>query len=128
MKKQEYTEDRSFRDSIIRKMIERQHKKVLIDRYWNLPEYKKDYQNQLRGYAKLIKIYSKSAISKGIEKEKWCWSLNSPKLQASINEEQQKIDRELARLESSKKPIQTVQPNCDQQSFRRKKKENFKDG
>lgn len=128
MKKPEFTEDRSFRDIIIRQMIERKHKKVMVDKYWNLPEFKKDYQYQLRGFAKLIKVYSKSAILSGIEKEKWCWSLNSPKLQESINEEQQKIDRELNRIANQQESTNTVKLDSANQKFRRKKKDNFKDG
>ena len=137
MKGQESTGENnpSFRDLIVKKMIERKHKKVLPAHYWNLPQYKSDYQYQIRIFSKLIKIYSKEAILKTIDKENWCWSLNNPKIQAKIDEEQSKIDREKSQkeaqiilnnsgpnLENSQTTIQSSP------SFRRKKKENLTDG
>lgn len=129
MKKQESFEENSpsFRDLIVRKMIERKHKKVLGPQYWNLPQYKEDYQYQIRVFSKLIKIYSKEAILKTINKESWCWSLNSPKLKNKINEEQLRIDREKSQKEAQ---IIDSGPNLEssQITFRRKQKENLTDG
>lgn len=136
MSKQESTGENnpSFRDLVVKKMIERKHKKVLPSHYWNLPQYKTDYQYQLRVFSKLIKIYSKEAILKTIDKETWCWSLNNPKIQAKIDEEQQKIDREKSQKEAqlnNKCGPNVESPNLTIQSspsFRRKKKENLTDG
>lgn len=120
--------DNSFRDVIVRMMIERKYKKVMVSHYWNLPEYKKEYKYQTMKAAKLIKIYSKKAILTAIEKEKWCYSLGNNSLITVINEEQQKIDRELANKAATEKPVETVKIDPVSPSFRRKKKEDFKDG
>lgn len=120
---------RSFRERIVRILVERKHKKVMVDGYWNIPEYKKDYVYQTRIISKLLKIYSKDAILNIVNQEKWCFSLNNQSIQQKINEEQLRIDRANKLAEQSRaQPILTEPHKQPSQSFRKKQREKFTDG
>lgn len=88
--------NKSARDALVLIVMKRKYERqgvTLPIQYWNLPEYKKDYQHQIRGAAKLLKAFSYKAITSALEKEKWCWSLHSPVLQEKIELEQSYIEK-----------------------------------
>lgn len=121
-------QNKSFRERIVRILVERKHKKVMVDGYWNIPEYKKDYVYQTRVVSKLLKIYSKDAILNVVTQEAWCYSLNNQAIQQKINIEQIKIDRAQKLAEQSNKVEPTQSPKNPPQSFRKKQREKFTDG
>jgi hypothetical protein len=120
----------SFRETVLRLILERKYKKRLPPKFWNLPAYKPDYTYQIRILAGLTKIYSKVAIHRTLELMGWVWSLNNPKFQQALDEEQKKMDR--AAATSTKKVDEPIIPpvlkTTPPPTFRRKKKEDFKDG
>jgi hypothetical protein len=87
---------KSTRDRLVLTVMKRKYEKsgvTLPEKYWNLPEYKKDYQHQIRAAAKLLKAFSIEAITAALEKENWCWSLHSPVLQDKIELEQSRLEK-----------------------------------
>lgn len=87
-------QNESFRDRLVNLVMSRKYEKQgvkLPPKYWNLPKYKKEYQQQVMVAAKLIKAYDQQAILNVITKETWCWSLFAKRLPELIEVEQQKI-------------------------------------
>lgn len=99
---------KSTRDILVTIVMKRKYEKsgiTLPKKYWNLPEYKKDYQHQIRGAAKLLKAFPLEAIIIALEKEKWCWSLHSPVLEEKIELESSTIEKnKIAARETIQEP------------------------
>lgn len=111
------------REKLAETMVRREYAKKgknLPDKFWNLPEYKFKYQNQLRFASKLYRAYSEQAIWNVVTREAWMFSLAVKKLNDMIELEQSKLET----LASRPKPAEVV---VDQSlpAFRIAKPENF---
>ena len=82
------------RERLAETMVRREYAKKgknLPDKFWNLPEYKFKYQNQLRFASKLYRTYSEEAIWNVITKEVWCFSLAAKTITPKIELEESKL-------------------------------------
>jgi ribosomal 50S subunit-associated protein YjgA (DUF615 family) len=114
------------REELVELMVRRQYLKKGVNlplKFWNLPEYKKDYQHQIRLAAKLFRTYDPKAISNVIEKETWCYSLATKKLANLIEIEQKR----LALIEKqTQHTSKIIRPEATGSLFRKKEKKDFK--
>lgn len=113
---------KSTRDRLVATVMRRKCERsgvTLPEKYWNLPEYKKDYQHQIRAAAKLLKAFSIEAITAALEKEKWCWSLHSPVLQEKIELEQSSIEKNKIAIQQRERD--SVPPQIENKPLFRKK-------
>ncbi len=94
--------------------------------FWNLPEYKGDYRNEIRLAVKLYATYREEAIINVINRETWCYSLLCKKLPNLIEIEQRKLDLVAKQEEILNKIVTKVEPTGS--LFRKKVKKDFKDG
>lgn len=104
--------EESSRDRLVTLVMKRKYEKsgkTLPVKYWNLPEFKSEYQHQMRGAAKLTKAFSFEAINKALENERWCWSLHNPGLVEKIQLAQSEID-------SKKIALNEIQSQLPEQS------------
>lgn len=120
-------EECSPREYIAELMLIREYQKKQIrlpSKFWNLPEYKHKFANQIRMASKLINAYGAEAVLATLEKEKWCFSLYAKKMPHLI-------ELELAAINQKKNSTvqnQTTENKSTGNKFRRKEKSSFKDG
>lgn len=89
-------EHSSQRDKLVTCILKRKYDKqgiTLPVKYWNLPQYKEEYQHQMRAAAKIIRAYDIEAVWNVINKEKWCWSLHAKQLYALFEKEQADLNK-----------------------------------
>jgi hypothetical protein len=94
-------------------MVRREYSKKnknLPDKFWNLPEYKPSYQNQMRHAAKLYRTYSEKAIWAVINREAWIFSLGLKKLSNMIEVEESKIKTNESRPEKVEQEVDSSLP------------------
>lgn len=117
------------RDKLAEIMVRRRYlrdKIHLPDKFWNLPDYKKDYQYQVRLAAKLYRAYSEEAITNVVERETWFFSLAIKKLANMIEIEERRLALQAKQLEIKEENKTTIIPTGN--DFRRKSKKDFRDG
>jgi len=105
-------------ETMVRREYSRKQKN-LPDKFWNLPEYKPSYQNQMRFAAKLYRTYSEKAIWNVINRESWVYSLAVKKLANLIEIEENKIKI------NDNKPIVEKETDTSLPAFRIQKRENL---
>lgn len=89
-------EHSSQRDKLVTCILKRKYDKqgiTLPVKYWNLPQYKEEYQHQMRAAAKIIRAYDIEAVWNVINKEKWCWSLHAKQLHILFEKEQADLNK-----------------------------------
>lgn len=90
-------EHSSQRDKLVTCIMKRKYEKqgvTLPVKYWNLPQYKEEYQHQMRAAAKIIRAYDMEAVWNVINKEKWCWSLHAKQLHTLFEKEQANLSKQ----------------------------------
>ena len=63
---------------IAEQMVRREYAKqniTLPAKFWNLPQYKPSYRNQMRYAAKFVRAYGEEAVQAVIDREAWAYSL-----------------------------------------------------
>lgn len=80
-------------------------------KFWNLPEWQKEYVSQTRATHKLLKKYEPQAIIAAI-KQRNIWSLRPKWVEGVIQQEQKKLEgkRLAQKAETSTKPKDTNEP------------------
>ena len=82
------------RERLAETMVRREYAKKgknLPDKFWNLPEYRPSYQNQMRFASKLYRTYSEEAVWNVVNRETWIFSLALKKLSNMIEVEENRI-------------------------------------
>lgn len=75
------------------KRLAQKNKQTLPSKFWNLPEWRMIYKNQLIAAHALIKVYDPRAIIAAVERKtfSWVYSLRYPGLRQAILEEEAKL-------------------------------------
>lgn len=94
---------------IVRRKFRKFENIELPDKFWNLPNYKTEYQIQIRAAQKLINIYDMDLILDVISENMWIYSLNLKKIPSLIDK---KIsDRQNIKFKPSEKNDLTFRKN-----------------
>lgn len=113
------------RERLAETMVRREYAKKgknLPDKFWNLPEYRATYQNQMRFASKLYRTYSEEAVWAVINREAWIFSLALKKLANMIEIEENRI-----KTLASRPAIEDIKVNNDLPQFRINKSKNLLD-
>ena len=116
----------SYRDRIVTTVMRRKYEKLgvtLPHKYWNLPEYKPEYRQQMIMASKFMKAYDIDAILNVLNKETWCFSLYAKQLPELIELEQSRLKKQKIqeKLQQESRPVVKPAPNVP--LFRKKKDE-----
>lgn len=68
-------------------------RKKLPPKFWNLPEYKEEFQKQLIKAVSLSKIFDEQALLAVLKREKWIFSLYVKRLPNMIKVEERKVKK-----------------------------------
>lgn len=93
----------------------------LPNKFWNLPEYKPEYQKQMRLAAQLSRTYGIEVVSTVILKEEWCFSLAAKTLANLFELEKSRLEKTKL-VENIKKPAEVVDPSLPLFRVEEKKK------
>ncbi len=77
-------------------------RKALTYRFWNLPEWKAVFLNQLRAAQSLLKLYTPEAIMAVLKQKRNVFSLRVTWLEAAYQAEQNKIDQAILLAQAAK--------------------------
>ena len=89
-------------------MVRRKYRKFdkieLVDSFWNLPAYKKEYQIQIRQANKLLAAYPFELLYELLEEHTWIFSLNVKKI---YDLAEQKLEKQKITIEviNEEKPL-----------------------
>lgn len=82
----------------------------LPQKFWNLPEFKKDYRLAIISANTVLKIYEPQVILRALNRKDcdWCYSLRTEILQSAFKQEQNKINAEKKAIREAKKIVVNV--------------------
>lgn len=82
-------------------------RRVLVPKFWNETEWKKDYKQQIMAAHSLLKLFSIEAILAALNSKdgSWMYSLNTKSLPGLCQKEKQRIELE-RKIANNSKPIE----------------------
>lgn len=97
---------------IAEEMIRREYRRKYLDlpaKFWNLPEYKQKYQNQMRFASKFVRTYGEEVVWNVLKKETWCFSLAAKSLPNLMEIEANRLkNKELVQEIQESRPVEKV--------------------
>ena len=99
---QEVSDTTYIAELVMIRKYDRERKK-LPSHFWNLPEYKEEFQKQKIQAVKLRKIFSTQSILSVLKREGWIFSLYLKKLPNLLKIEERKLDKLQKIINSSEK-------------------------
>ncbi len=89
-------------------------KRTLVDRFWNLPEWRSQYRQQIISAHSILKLFPLEAVVAALDCRdgNWIYSLSYPKLIELVKREQSRLEHE-ARILAAIKPIEYNPSNVD---------------
>ncbi len=95
-------------------------KKILSEKFWNQPVWKREFQHQIIAVNALLKVYSPTAILAALKCKPYIYNLRAPWFIPVITEEEIKLQAKNEKLEeaihieqtpTTEKPRQNFSPN-----------------